>query len=230
MNTAFDETTSKLVARILLEAQLDVVTTLAGDSKLGEYFKLLPWASRKSNMSSLAHFASMAYMAMAHSKGMIGGAMEWSHPTAGNDVLEWTVGDKTFKFRRTDDRNENPRKADYVRKCERYNANERFLIEPEPSDLAGKMIHWLICSGFHDGPNLKHLTSSQFFAWTAPFLADNDQMVGSRYDLFQGECHLLMDMHPQADTAGVAIDKPLLNMKEKQSAIEEVLKKAGNGE
>jgi hypothetical protein len=227
MLNAFDEETAVHVAGILMDAHVDTVSSLTGDSRLGNRLRLLPPTALRSNLSFLAHYTSMAYMAMAHKLGHVGGEMKWDHPAPGTDVLEWEYASRTFKFRRTGDENETPARSGHVRKSERHNAGQMFLIEPEPAQVETGMVHWLICSGFDDGPNLDDILSSRFFAWTAPFLANNNRMIGERQMLFSGEA-LTLNRDTKMD--GVSITKPLLTPKEKEIAVEEFINRSASGQ
>lgn len=227
MRTAFDPPTSALISKILLEAQVDIIETFTSDTHLGSCMKMLPWPSLKSSINTISHYAAMAYIAMANERGILGGTVTWDHPTPGNDILELKMGSRTFKFRRTNDEDEMPDRSGHIRKSERHNSGQRFLFEPDTQAVEKGEIHWLVCSGFQDGPRIADVMASRFFAWTAPFLASDHRMIGERQILFAGDARGLL--HPVLEeTEGVAISKPTLNQKDRQQAIQEVINKVSN--
>jgi hypothetical protein len=225
MPDAFDPPTSDLVSKILLEAQVDTIKALTGESHFGTCIKMLPAPSLKSSINVISHYAAMGYIAMANEMGHLGGIVSWDHPTAGNDILEWKQGNRTFKFRRTNDENEMPGRSGHIRKSERHNAQQAFLFEPEIQSVKDGEVHWLICSGFQDGPSIERTLESRFFVWTAPFLANEHRMIGERQILFAGQASSLLDSS-STKAEGVEIIKSPLSQKDKQAAIEEAIKKA----
>lgn len=224
MSTDFDSDLSANVCKLLVEAPSDIIELITGESRLAGGLRALPWPSLKSTINTLSHYASMGYIHKANELGLLPGVVSWDHPTPGNDILEWKHGGQTYKFRRTNDENEMPDRSGHVRKSERHNAQQGFLFSPEVAKDATGEIHWLICSGFQDGPRLADILEARFFVWTAPFLASDHRMIGSRKMLYSGTCAELLKPVAEA-THGVEISKPILSQKDKQEAINEAFKK-----
>lgn len=212
------------ISKVIAEAQVDTALSLAQETKFGEHVRLLlPPDVRKTILGITAHYVSMGYIHTGCESGELEGKASWEK----YNILQLEKDNQIYKFRRTNNFNDLPRSSDHMKKSETVNEMQSLLFDLNDYKNIEHSLHWLVCSGFHNGVNLKEPLSSEFFSWVSRFDPDPEVILNGRDILCRDVAGEILKKS-QLEKVGHTYQKPILTPNQKEEIIEESIKKAIN--